>query len=380
LKQEESRFEAGRKQVWSRKKAGLKQEESRKKAGLKQEESRFEAGRKQDWSRKKAGLKQEESRFEAGGNRQRSSGEIWECVVSVSLLGEAELGIVREPLHPPFLWRRSCLWMFGVELSEEVWSVDVVESDPTVFVVWVSFPVDSVFVFVSLNSVVSDFFDFVLGFAGVFSLDRRWAFMWTAWKEGVVIVVVRFQDGSVKAAVNTPIFWKIEVKCIVRGNTCDSERSLKAGWQFGTNGGFGQENFGGNKYLITNLVRWGLTAAFVGLFLLLWARLRDVGEDGLVHPCHVSDKVVGMWVEWNGRREIGQRDGLVSRVRLEGRSAGGFGRGEVDRKLDTGKVWRPIRLSGVGEVAKDLDDRPIRSFSGTIGLWVIGGGHILSDA
>lgn len=67
--------------------------------------------------------------------------------------------------------------MFGVELSEEVWSVDVVESDPTVFVVWVSFPVDSVFVFVSLNSVVSDFFDFVLGFAGVFSLDRRWAFM-----------------------------------------------------------------------------------------------------------------------------------------------------------------------------------------------------------
>ena len=53
--------------------------------------------------------------------------------------------------------------MFGVELSDEVWGVDVVESNPTIFVVWVSFPVDAVFVFVSIHSVVPDFFDFVLG-------------------------------------------------------------------------------------------------------------------------------------------------------------------------------------------------------------------------
>jgi len=67
--------------------------------------------------------------------------------------------------------------MFGVELSEKVWGVDVVMADPTVFIVWVSFPVDAVFVFVAMNSVVADFFDFVFGFIAVYSLDWRWAFM-----------------------------------------------------------------------------------------------------------------------------------------------------------------------------------------------------------
>jgi len=67
--------------------------------------------------------------------------------------------------------------MFGVELSKKVWGVDVVVADPTDFVVWVSFPVDAVFVFVAMNSVVADFFDFVFGFIAVYSLDWRWAFM-----------------------------------------------------------------------------------------------------------------------------------------------------------------------------------------------------------
>jgi len=48
-----------------------------------------------------------------------------------------------------------------------------------------------------------------------------------AWKESVVVVVVRLQDGGVKAVMNVPIFWKIEMKSVVRGDFRDSERSLK---------------------------------------------------------------------------------------------------------------------------------------------------------
>jgi hypothetical protein len=67
--------------------------------------------------------------------------------------------------------------MFGVKLLEKVWCVEIVEGNPTVFVVWVSFPVDAVLRFVPVNSVVADFFDFVFGFVAVYSLDWRWAFM-----------------------------------------------------------------------------------------------------------------------------------------------------------------------------------------------------------